>query len=138
MNKDVKVCIKGLHENESESSDVGIEVAGQYYLKGNKHYICYEEISEEVEEITRSIIKISKDKVEVIKKGAGATHMEFIKDCKNSTYLSTIVGKILVGIDTKSLEIVEKEDEINVKIEYGLLMDNEKVSDCNVEIRIWS
>lgn len=138
MKKDVKVYIKGIHKNEGESSDVGVEAGGQYFLKGGKHYICYDEISEGLGEITKCIIKVSSDKnkVEILKKGPGATHMEFAKGYVHNTYLSTIAGKIFIGLDTKFLEVMENEDEIEIKIEYGLMMNNEKVSDCNIDIRI--
>ena len=138
MDGNVKINIKGLHENEDESSDVGTEVLGKYYLKNGKQYILYEEKSLEDGMVSKNTIKISEDTVEVIKKGYGDMHLTFTEGKVNNTYLSTIAGKIFVGVNTEKLVVLEEKNQIRVSIEYSLMMDEEKVSDCKVEIIVTS
>ena len=114
MDGNVKINIKGLHENEDESSDVGTEVLGKYYLKNGKQYILYEEKSLEDGMVSKNTIKISEDTVEVIKKGYGDMHLTFTEGKVNNTYLSTIAGKIFVGVNTEKLVVLEEKNQIRL------------------------
>lgn len=138
MNQNVKVLIKGLHKSEDDSADLGTESIGKYYLKNEKHYILYEEKIPETEVAIKNTIKVSKDTVEVIKKGYNDMHLIFSEGETNHTYLATIAGKIFVGVNTEKLIIKEENDSLDVDIEYSLIMNEEKVSDCKVQIKISS
>ena len=83
-------------------------------------------------------IKITKDSVDVIKKGYNDMHLVFTEGEINHTYLSTIAGKIFVGVNTEKLVVKEENDSINVDVEYSLMMNEEKVSDCKVQIIVTS
>lgn len=138
MNQNVKVFIKGLHKSEDDSSDLGVEADGKYYLKNGKHYILYEEKLPETDVIIKNTIKICEDTVEVIKKGYNDMHLVFSEGKINNTYLSTIAGKIFVGINTEKLIVKEENQRINIVVEYSLMMNEEKVSDCKVQIIVTS
>ena len=138
MNQNVKVLIKGLHKSEEDSSDLGVEVKGKYYLKNSKHYVLYEEKIPDTEIIIKNTIKITKNSVDVIKKGYNDMHLVFTEGEINHTYLSTIAGKIFVGVNTEKLIVKEENDSINVDVEYSLMMNEEKVSDCKVQIIVTS
>lgn len=136
MKKNVKIFIKGMHAGEDTNSDVGSMMEGTYYYKEDKHYIFYEEKSSDGAEQSNNILKIKKNEVELIRKGYSATHLYFEEGKLNNTYYDTIIGKLFVGVDTKSVHIEETDSSIRVKIEYSLLMDDEKVSDCVVDIEV--
>lgn len=65
-------------------------------------------------------------------------HLIFSEGKINNTYLSTIAGKIFVGVNTERLVVKEESDKINIDIEYSLMMNEEKVSDCKVKIIVMS
>ena len=90
MDKDVFVTIKGIHTANNESDDTEILIPGEYYYRNNKHFICYEEVSESNGERSRSVMKISDNMVELIKRGSGSSHLIFEKDKKIILY--TIPG----------------------------------------------
>jgi uncharacterized beta-barrel protein YwiB (DUF1934 family) len=134
----VEVFIKGIHSDENDLADMRINANGVYYYKNNKHYICYDDYDKESGETSKSVIKIWNNNVELIKRGAGATHLYFEKGKLKNTYLQTVMGKLFISVDTKNIEIIEydEDDGIQVKIEYTLFVEKEMVSDCVVEIII--
>ena len=83
-----------------------------------------------------SIIKIDGDSVEVTKKGVVSTKMRFTMGSKNMTYYQTPYGNMSLGIITKSLEIERTEDTISIYLVYGMEVNCEHLSDCDMQITI--
>ncbi len=140
MDKDVFVTIKGIHTANNESDDTEILIPGEYYYRNNKHFICYEEVSESNGERSRSVMKISDNMVELIKRGSGSSHLIFEKDKKNYSLYNTGVGSLYLGVDTSDIQMVTSEDQrrIDVKINYSLEINQQKVSECEVSIVVSS
>lgn len=136
MSKDVEVFIKAFHKDGIENSKIETINKGKCFFKDNKYYVCYEEKTDNANDVLKTTIKISEDKVEVIKRGETDTHMKFIQEYTDNTYLYTVMGKISVSIHTEILKVTKVNDEIKVIIEYELLLDSKKVSECNMEIII--
>lgn len=144
MTKDVLVSIAGLHtaENEvGESEDETIEIlsAGTYYFKNGKHYVLFEEISEDFSEVTKSQIKwIGNEMLEVSKKGISTTHMIFEKKKKNRCIYNTPYGQLDLGIYTTDIKVEEKEDEVLLRADYLLDVNSEPLFESTIRIRIQS
>ena len=88
------------------------------------------------QERSSSIIKIDGDSVEVTKKGVVSTKMRFTMGSKNMTYYQTPYGNMSLGIITKSLEIERTEDTISIYLVYGMEVNCEHLSDCDMQITI--
>ena len=139
MTKDVIVSIKGLQFESDGDEPVEVISVGQYYYKNEKHYILYEEIIEDEQgnsEVTKNTIKISKDTMEILKKGVNNTHMVFERNKKNLTYYNTPFGQLIIGIDTTGFKVIEDDNAIGVKIRYNLEINYSHVSDCEIVIKI--
>lgn len=132
----VNIIIKGLHSDGTDNANMSINAEGNYYYKNDKHYICYEETDKESGETTNSVMKIWDNHVELVKRGIGGMHLHFEDGKLNRTYLQTIMGKMLIGVDTRYINVIEEDDRIQANIEYGLIVEDEKVSDCSIEILI--
>lgn len=140
MTKEVLVSIAGLqYELEGEEA-IEMISAGEYYFRNGKHFILYEEILDEGSKDTTAMVKctlkISETQVEVIKKGPAAVHMIFELGKNHMTYYSTPYGDLLIGITTNSIHINEQEKRIDVELTYGLDMNYQFISDCNLTIAI--
>ena len=111
MTKDVLVSISGMHMNiltEQKDADEEIEVVtpASYYCRNGKHYIIYDEVVEGTPGTIKNKIKISGDSVvEIMKSGLSNAHMVFEKNRKNLTYYRTPYGQMLVGLNTRNMEI---------------------------------
>ncbi len=146
MTKDVLVSISGLHMDmnaqipEPDTDDV-IEVVtpATYYLKNGKHYIIYDEVIEGVSDTIKNKIKISEtDSLEIMKSGLSNTHMIFEKNKKNLTYYKTPYGQMLVGVNTRNMEIEVSDEKIKVQVDYELDVNHEPLANCKIRMNIVS
>ncbi|MDE5779989.1 MAG: DUF1934 domain-containing protein [Lachnospiraceae bacterium] len=136
MTKNVRICISGLHVSDEEDSIEQI-YSGNYYLKDGKHYIFYEEVSDNDKKI-KSSIKINNGVISITKKGIYEYQIIFEELKSNVSYYSTPVGMLEVEIFTNSMKVREEEDTISVHIKYALKIDKVHMSDCEVDIKIYS
>lgn len=143
MRENVFVKIKGLQMNmpaAEEELDNTVEIinVGGYSVVGEKEYIRYEEIIEGENEACSNLIKIAKDCVEITKRGAVTAHLSFVAEKKTMTCYETPYGNIYLGIFTRQLDILRREEQIEIHIDYSLELNYEHVSDCLVDIEITS
>ncbi len=148
MTKDVLVSISGKHIDITddpvrgyETGDDSIEVVtpANYYCKNGKHYIIYDEVLEGMAGTIRNKIKITgTDSVEIMKSGVSSSHMIFEKNKKNQTYYRTPYGNMLVGVNTRNMEVCVDDDRINVRVDYELDVNHEPLADCRIRMDIMS
>ena len=148
MTKDVLVSISGKHidiMNEPlegrESGDDAIEVVtpANYYCRNGKHYIIYDEVLEGMAGTIKNKIKITgEDSVEIMKSGLSSSHMIFERNKKNLTYYRTPYGQMLIGINTRNMEISVEDDNIDVLVDYELDVNHEPLADCKIKMNIMS
>ena len=140
MTKDVLVTISGLQvmQQESGMEPVDLITPGDYYKKNGRHYVIYDEIMEGFEGVTKNIIKIRDDCVDITKKGLTNVHMVFEKDKQNMTCYETPFGSLMVGINAKSIHVREQENDISLDLEYSLEINYEHLADCTIKMEIRS
>lgn len=148
MTKDVLVSISGKHidimndpAQGFETGDDSIEVVtpANYYCKNGKHYIIYDEVLEGMAGTIRNKIKITgTDSIEIMKSGVSNSHMIFEKNKKNQTYYRTPYGQMLIGVNTKNMEVSVNDDKINVRVDYELDVNHEPMADCKIKMNIIS
>lgn len=137
MTKDVLVKISGLQfEEKEENEPVEIITTGNYYKKNGKHYILYDEVQEGFDGVTKSVIKVNDDFLDVTKRGTTNVHMMFEKNKKNMSYYSTPFGSLLVGIDAKDVRVNETEDAIDIQVDYDLEVNYEHMAKCTINMNI--
>ena len=138
MDKEVLIHVSGLQtiDAEGEQEPIEIVVPGEYYFRNGSHYLRYEEIMEDFTEPTINYIKISPKGMEVRKKGVVNVHMVFEQGKKNMTYYSTPYGTLQMGIAATNLELMESEENLQMKADYALDMNEEHVADCYLAIQV--
>ena len=139
MNKKVLVSISGLQTEIGDDEAVEVISPGEYHERDGRHYILYEEIHEEGERengISKNLLKISPDYIELTKKGYANVNMIFEKDKKTMTYYQTPFGNLLIGLYTTNISVVEEKEEMIATIDYSLDINYDYVSDCNIKIKV--
>lgn len=142
MTKEVLVNISGLQMavNEMENDDnepIETLSAGTYYFKDGKHYIFFEEVAEGISGVTKTQIRLKGNEcLEVMKKGISNMHMVFEKGKTNRCFYKTPFGELNLGISTGRIVVDEKEDNINVRVEYALDVNYDPLADCVIRINI--
>lgn len=138
MTRDVLVSVKGTQLLGEEGDTIEIITTGTYYEKNGRHYILYDEAIEDIGDVTNNIVKISEDKVEVIKRGIVDSCLTFEKGKKHKANYVTPIGLIMLGITTSVLDFKREEDAIYLHMDYSLEMNGEYVSNCRTDIKACS
>ena len=140
MNKDVLIYVRGLQlmETDDEQEPIEIVVPGQYYFRNGSHYLRYEEMLDDSAQTTVNYIKMSSEGVEIRKQGQVNVHMVFEQGKKNKTFYNTPYGTLQMGIAATGLELKESEDDIQMKVDYALDMNEEHVADCYLTVQAQS
>ena len=122
MNKDVLIHVRGLQlmETDDEQEPIEIVVPGQYYFRNGSHYLRYEEMLDDSAQTTVNL------------------HMVFEQGKKNKTFYNTPYGTLQMGIAATGLELKESEDDIQMKVDYALDMNEEHVADCYLTVQAQS
>lgn len=136
MSKEVLISISGLQFSTESEDTVELITMGNYYLKNDKHYVIYDEMIEGFSEVTKNTIKFSENSVDIIKNGVTNVHMSFELNKKNLTYYDTPFGNLLIGINTRKINISEMEDKTLLEINYALDINYDFVADCKIQIAV--
>ena len=141
MNKDVLVKVKGMQFGDEHSDEIEVICSGTYYNKNGKHYVKYEEVMEGVGSVT-NMLKINnageKSVVEIRKHGSVSSLFIFERGLNHLSCYETEFGSFSLGLMANGINVRECDDEINVHIDYSLEMNQEHLSDNEIEIVITS
>ena len=135
MTKDVIVSVSGV-QIDVDDEPIELVTVGTYYLKNGKHYVLYEEQPEDEGPITKNVVKFYEGHFEMTKKGGNHAFLVFDQGQKTSMVYQTMVGPLHIDVLTKELSIVEKEEEIQVHVQYSLDINYNFVSQCDVYFRV--
>ena len=145
MTQDVLVTISGLHVmeavdvNSEENEPIEIISPGKYYEKNGKHYILYDEVMEGFSGMIKNKVKITgNSKLEIIKSGLTSSHMVFENGKSNVTFYETPFGRMHVEMHTRYLDILIKEDVIDIDVDYALDINGEPAAECRIVMNIKS
>ena len=130
------ISISGAQFSEGDQEDVELITTGDYFLKNGKHYIIYDEIEEDGQDVIRNTIKVLPDSIDIIKKGNVSAHMVFERNKKNLACYMTPFGELMVGIDTSDIRVEEEEQLLRVNVDYSLDINYEHVSDCSITVSV--
>ena len=137
MTKDVLLSIRGLQfEGDNDANDLETITAAEYFKKNDSHYVIYEEATEGFRDTTKNIIKWNGETLELTKRGLVNVHMIFEEKKKNMTDYRTPFGSILIGIDTKRIQVSETPEIISVNVEYALGINYEHLADCKISMNV--
>ena len=136
MTSEVLVTVVGEQFQESDSDPIELVTVGVYEKKGDKHCVSYEEIPDNGDGISQTVLGFNHDKMEMTKKGEVSVNMIFEKGKSNVTYIETVMGSLSIGVTTTKLSVTEQEDEITLNVKYGMDLNYSYVSDCELNILI--
>ena len=134
MDKSVTVVLKSRQSNGDETQDMEVMTDGEFYVRGEKKYLIFEEILEESMPPVKTMLKLLPEKAVLTRKGPVEYQMEFECGKKNITYYNTPMGNLVLEIDTEEIDVVQEEHSLQVNIHYLLEMDGEPLSCSSIEI----
>ena len=120
MDKSVTVVLKSRQSNGDETQDMEVMTDGEFYVRGEKKYLIFEEILEESMPPVKTMLKLLPEKAVLTRKGPVEYQMEFERGKKNITYYNTPMGNLVLEIDTEEIDVVQEEHSLQVNIHYLL------------------
>ena len=136
MTKEILLSIAGLHLAHGEDGNIEVVTAGDYYNRGGKHYILYDEVTEGMDGHTSNVIKIGENSLEITKKGLLNTRLVVEKGKSHRTVYQTPFGDIELSLTGQELTVTETEERIDIRAEYVLAVNEENLSECTIEMNI--
>lgn len=136
MTKEVSVTMEGMVKGQEEAPVVTTAL-GSYYLRGNKHYIQFEELTEDGAEI-KNLIRITADQVEMTKRGVINSEMVFDINQKTELCYQTSYGTLYFEAQTSKITVTEEPYELKVLLEYCLFSKGELISENHTTIKLHS
>ena len=137
MTKEILLTLTGLQLFGEENEAVEIVTVGEYYKRGDRHYILYEEAVEGLSGHISNIVKIGENSLEVLKKGLTNTRMVLEKGKRHTCLYQTPYGELSLGFLGREIRIEESDRYIHVNAEYLLEISEKSMVECtmNLEIR---
>lgn len=136
MTKEVLVSVCGTQFQNGEEDRTETITIGSYYKRKDCHYLFYEEMIEGFHEPVKNMVKFSRGQLSVQKKGVITSNMLFEERKKNLSNYVTPYGNIMVGVDARSIELKEEQQQIQVRVEYAMEINYEHLADCSLAIHI--
>ena len=135
MTKDVMISIRGLQFMDDDSDDeIETVQRGQYYEKNGSRFLLFDEYMEGFSEPAKNIMRFNDNEMTLTKRGLINVQLDFEEGKKNLTSYRTPFGVIMLGVDTHSVKVTEREDELLLNIEYTLEADYQFVADCRIAV----
>ena len=138
MNREVELVLSGLHDTEGASDKDAVKTAqtAQYFKRNDSHYLLYEENMEGFDGVCKSRIKFRDNLLELTRQGAVDMHMIFEENKRHVVHYNTPYGQLMLGIETRRVQVEEQEDQICVTVEYILDQEGEPFSESCLKLHI--
>ncbi|MCR5828820.1 MAG: DUF1934 domain-containing protein [Lachnospiraceae bacterium] len=129
MKRDVIIRIAGLQRNIS-NEPTAVECRGSLQSADGLHYIRYID-----HDGLNTLIKLSPGRAVVTRSGKLSSVMEFTEGSCTSCIYPTPYGNFDTDIETKSISLNGDFPEMDITIRYSLTMNDQTVSECELNIR---
>lgn len=120
----------------NEKDKIQVVTPGKFYKKNDSYYAVYDETEISGMEGTTTTLKISDEKVSLIRMGTTSTKMNFKNKLNDVILYNTPYGMLELEVQTKSLDINMNDDGGRVFIDYNLGMIGEEMQNTLLEINI--
>ncbi len=136
MKQKVGIIIEGI-QNQDKKVPVITKAEGTYQSRNGKHYIRYEEISEENGTRMKNTLKLSPEQVIMKKDGPGVhTRLVFDRAEITTAIYQAPYGSLSFQISNSVIILLEEEDELRLSLKYTLSDQGGVLSDNQVNIRV--
>ena len=137
MMNEVLVTIRGQQRTREEEGEViEVIVPGHYQLRDGCHYLTYEEMLDDSDAITKTLVKFTPAQMEMVRKGHINSRMIFAPGKETVTDYRTPFGDITAEITTFDLSVEAQEEKIDLQLRYSMLLGGAFAQDSTVEMEI--
>lgn len=138
MKKDVLVNVKGVQGHIEDSEAIEMFTEGEFFEKNGSYYVKYIDHMLDEEKETNTTIKISPDKVSIIRFGSANTHMLFEQGKTHYSPYETPFGIFDMMLKTEAIELKLEEDFLHVFVKYHLELNKTAYQASTFELEVRS
>lgn len=120
MNKKVLISVKTVQYIDGQPESVELITQGEYHKEGNEYFAEYEESEISGMEGTKTIMKINKDTLRIVRSGTTTSDLLFKKGTDHVSLYNTPFGTLEVMIKPRKIDIKMDDEGGNVKLEYKM------------------
>jgi uncharacterized beta-barrel protein YwiB (DUF1934 family) len=120
MNKKVLISVKTVQFIDGQPEAVELITQGEYHKEGNEYFAEYEESEISGMEGTKTIMKINKDTLRIVRSGTTTSDLMFKKGTDHVSLYNTPFGTLEVLIKPRRVDIDMDDNGGNVKLEYKM------------------
>lgn len=139
MVKDVMITVSGMlyvGTGRDEKDYIDVISPGQYYWRGDKHYLVYDEIAEGCDTPIRNIMKFDAEQVSIRKSGVINTEMVFRQGMETFSNYTTPYGVLDFSIQTQKIRIEESDQLLEADVRYRLTVNSQARENCFIKVRV--
>jgi len=137
MNKRALIRVKGIQEDaDNQKNTIELITEGTFYKKGNFYYITYDESEITGLEGTTTTLKVSKDKVTLIRFGKNNVRFIFEENKKHRSNYATPFGDFEMDVTSKEINVNLTDNGGELYINYRLDMEGEFLSQNQIHISV--
>jgi uncharacterized beta-barrel protein YwiB (DUF1934 family) len=121
----VAVTVEGVQvDTAGEKNVLKSKASGRYAARAGKHYVRYEDASLHDKETVPTVLKISREGLTLIRRGAVDMQLEFRLGEKTRSVYRTPYGNFDLLVDTKKLDIIFDGGQGRIVAEYDLFLND--------------
>ena len=121
----VAVTVEGVQvDTAGEKTVLKSKAKGKYAARAGKHYVRYEDASLHDKEAVPTVLKMSRDGLTLIRRGAVDMQLEFRLGEKTRSVYRTPYGNFDLLVDTKKLDIIFDGGQGRIVAEYDLFLND--------------
>lgn len=134
MTSKVRLIIKGIQSALGQEDVSEITTTADYYEKNGKHYLFYNEYTEDHHKI-KNRLTIAPSHVELRKTGGGDSILTFRKGALEPCCYQSPVGPMELLSDTRQIILHHHPEYLELHLEYTLSMNGTAMSDYRLTVR---
>lgn len=123
-------------QTDGDGNKIEVVTPGEFYKENNDYYAVYEETELSGMEGTKTTLKISSDKLLLLRVGTTNAEMQFKKNNKDITLYNTPYGALEISVETKDLKINIDNNGGDVLVNYNLAVAGQKSQNTILEVNI--
>ena len=86
--------------------------------------------------MVKNRITLKDGRMEVKKTGPFHSQLVFEEERKNNSWYNTPFGQLMAGIEVQSMRIKEEEKLLEIRVDYELEINYEKMAECQIQIKV--
>ncbi len=138
MNENFIISVTGTQIVDGEKETIKLKTAGEYIEKNGSRYISYKEYDNDNPNICfENTVKVEEDRmVTVIRGGPARSRLVLEKGRRHQCHYSTMVGDLMVGVFTDSVENNLNDHGGTLYVSYSLDFNAGLVSKNEIYIKV--